>query len=161
MDGFLSRESNCDRARVWASLALDGELSELERRLLQAHLGHCESCAAFVAGVEALTEVLRTAPLEVSDRTFAAPARRRLVPGKRLAVQGALAASLAGLAAGLGVLAGPLTRGSDEPAPRLSEDVVLVTPSSANQLGEQGRLRGQQATREEQLLPARDVRGNL
>jgi anti-sigma factor RsiW len=162
MDGFLSGRSACDRARIWASLALDGELSDLERRLLEAHLGRCESCAGFVAGVEALAEVLRAGPLEVPERRFVPPARRRIVPGKRVAGPVGLAASLAGLAVGLGVLVGPLTRESDEPAPRLPEDVVLVTPTAANQLGEQSKLRGEATvTPDERLFPARNVQGNL
>ena len=54
----------CERARTWASLSLDGELSELERRLMRAHLVRCAVCAAFAADVEALVTEVRTAPLE-------------------------------------------------------------------------------------------------
>ena len=53
----------CDRARNWASLRADNELSELEHALLDAHLGRCEGCRAFAQGTEAATAVLRSAPL--------------------------------------------------------------------------------------------------
>ena len=39
----------CERAREWASLRLDGELSELERALLDAHTRNCAACAEYVA----------------------------------------------------------------------------------------------------------------
>ena len=38
---------NCDRARAWVSLKLDGELSELEGFMLESHLARCEACRAF------------------------------------------------------------------------------------------------------------------
>ena len=41
----------CARARFWASLRVDGELSELEGALLDAHLGRCADCSAYAAGV--------------------------------------------------------------------------------------------------------------
>jgi predicted anti-sigma-YlaC factor YlaD len=161
MGGYPSGDSKCDRARDWASLELDGELSELERALLGAHLRRCEECAGFVARLDALTTVLRAHPLEVLERpllTLGRPVAR----GRRVAIQVALAAALAGVAVGLGVLAGPLIGRSDEPSPPLSEDVVLVTPSSANQLGLQNRLRREGATkREDRLFPVRRIRENL
>ena len=54
----------CERARAWASLRADGELSELESALLDAHLGRCASCRAFAVGAEAVAETLRGVPLE-------------------------------------------------------------------------------------------------
>ena len=56
------RGALCDRARGWAALAPDGELSELERKLLQAHLLRCEECRAFADDVVTITlpEELRT-----------------------------------------------------------------------------------------------------
>ena len=53
----------CARARFWASLRLDGELSELESALLDAHLARCAECCAVVAGFQGSTEGLRAAPL--------------------------------------------------------------------------------------------------
>ena len=53
----------CARARFWASLRIDGELSELEGALLDAHLARCSGCCDVVAGFEASTSGLRAAPL--------------------------------------------------------------------------------------------------
>ena len=49
----------CARARFWASLRIDDELSELEGALLDAHLAQCADCATFAATAEASTAALR------------------------------------------------------------------------------------------------------
>jgi predicted anti-sigma-YlaC factor YlaD len=67
------RPQLCERARAWASLRIDGELSELESALLDAHLGRCASCRTFARGATEVAAALRAAPLE-------RPARRVLVP---------------------------------------------------------------------------------
>jgi predicted anti-sigma-YlaC factor YlaD len=54
----------CERARAWASLRTDGELSELESALLDAHLGRCEPCRSFAQGTEDVAATLRSAHLE-------------------------------------------------------------------------------------------------
>src|SRR5437868_7865554 len=54
----------CARARFWASLRIDGELSELEGALLDAHLARCVECSAIAAGFGASTKALRSARLE-------------------------------------------------------------------------------------------------
>ncbi|HEY8647391.1 MAG TPA: zf-HC2 domain-containing protein [Gaiellaceae bacterium] len=54
----------CERARFWASLRLDGELSELEGALLEAHLARCAGCRAVADGFGASATALRSAPLE-------------------------------------------------------------------------------------------------
>src|ERR687896_2082611 len=104
-------DRGCERAHGWASLELDGEISQLERALLAAHLGRCAACAQSVAEMRALAEVLRGAPLERPARPLylpaPAPARRRTA----LAVRLAAAATLAAVAAGLGVFAGSFDRG--------------------------------------------------
>jgi predicted anti-sigma-YlaC factor YlaD len=53
----------CSRARFWASLRVDGELSELEGALLDAHLARCADCRGFAAGAELSANALRAAPL--------------------------------------------------------------------------------------------------
>jgi anti-sigma factor RsiW len=53
----------CSRARFWASLRVDGELSELEGALLDAHLGRCADCRDYAAGVVGATAALRNTPL--------------------------------------------------------------------------------------------------
>ena len=60
----------CERARAHASLALDCELSELERAWLRTHLAGCETCDAFVAGLREVTHELRQAELPEPSRTL-------------------------------------------------------------------------------------------
>ena len=48
----------CERARTWAALAPDGELSELERKLLDAHVQRCAACAYFAVEVAAVASEL-------------------------------------------------------------------------------------------------------
>jgi predicted anti-sigma-YlaC factor YlaD len=89
----------CARARFWASLRIDGELSELEGALLDAHLGRCADCQAYEAGIAGATAALRNAPLvPVAPVVVEAPAR----PGRIVA--GLLAATLVVLAAVVGGL---------------------------------------------------------
>ena len=52
----------CERAREWASLRLDGELSQLESAMLESHLARCAACHAVVSRTEAFTTALRAAP---------------------------------------------------------------------------------------------------
>jgi predicted anti-sigma-YlaC factor YlaD len=54
----------CDRVRAQVSLRLDGELSQLESRMVEAHLARCASCSEFAEGVTDVTQALRSAPLE-------------------------------------------------------------------------------------------------
>jgi anti-sigma factor RsiW len=57
-------KAGCERAREWVSLALDGELSELEAARLRAHTERCAACAAYARTVRAATEELRAAEPE-------------------------------------------------------------------------------------------------
>lgn len=54
----------CERIRAQVSLELDGELSQLERAMLTAHLERCASCREYAAEIRAATQLLRQAPLE-------------------------------------------------------------------------------------------------
>jgi predicted anti-sigma-YlaC factor YlaD len=98
----------CERARLWVSLALDGELSEIEQVSLRAHVGRCEECAAFEHDVDALSVELRSAPLERPAFPVAQQRRRRTA---MRVLQIAAAAAAIVLAAGLGSLAGSLSSG--------------------------------------------------
>jgi predicted anti-sigma-YlaC factor YlaD len=92
----------CERARVWASLRLDGELSELEGALLDAHLARCTGCRAVADGFRASTTTLRSAPFErIAPVALDLPRSPR-----RLLATIAVAAVLV-----LGVIAGGLARG--------------------------------------------------
>jgi predicted anti-sigma-YlaC factor YlaD len=87
----------CDRARQWASLELDGELSEFEHVLLEGHLAGCASCSAFRADIVGATRELRAAPLEPYLETI----QLRRIRRARLRFAPA-AAALAVAAVGLG-----------------------------------------------------------
>ena len=63
----------CQRAREWASLRLDGELSQLESAMLESHLSRCAACHEVVVQTDAFTTALRTSPLEALRRPIAIP----------------------------------------------------------------------------------------
>ncbi len=109
----------CERARTWAALAPDGELSQLEVRLLQAHLDRCPGCARVAVDIEAISEAIRTAPLEPPPAQIALPVLRRRSLRHRLPVTSA-AGRLAAVAA-VGLLA--FTVGSWS-----SNDIVGTVP---------------------------------
>ncbi len=77
MTGFSKFATNCERAREWSSLRLDGELPQLQRAMLRKHLAACSGCTAFDRDLAAATMELRTAPLELLQRPIAIPRRRR------------------------------------------------------------------------------------
>jgi predicted anti-sigma-YlaC factor YlaD len=56
--------ATCDGARAQVSRRLDGEISQLEERMLTAHLERCSDCRTFAADVADFTRDLRAAPLE-------------------------------------------------------------------------------------------------
>jgi predicted anti-sigma-YlaC factor YlaD len=89
----------CARARSLASLRLDGEISELEAALLDAHLARCPDCAAYALGSSAATAALRAAPLELVEPVAISTQR----PGRH-AFPLVAAAALVGVAALLGAL---------------------------------------------------------
>ena len=68
---------NCERAREWASLELDGELSTFERALLDAHLEGCRTCTEFRSSISGLTGVqdvylvFKGGPVSIDWFTFA------------------------------------------------------------------------------------------
>lgn len=130
VDDPAHRALSCERAREWASLELDGELSELERVLLAAHERRCAMCAEAVARTRALTSALREAALAEPSRPLvvADERPRRRVP---LAVRLAVAAVVAALAAGLGVLVGSIGE-SDRPARPPSDSDIALLPATAD-----------------------------
>lgn len=100
----------CERTRGWASLGLDGELSDFEGALMRAHLERCGACAEFVLDVRAATDALRTTELRPVPHPVSLPARPRRVGGGALRL-GAVAAVFVGA---LG-LAGSLTIDPGQP----------------------------------------------
>ena len=130
VDDPAFRAVSCERAREWASLDLDGELSELERVLLAAHESRCSVCAAAIAETRALTNALRVAPPEEPSKPLATPARRPR-RAAALAVRLVAAAVVAALAAGLGVLVGSIAE-SDRPAPAPGSSDIALLPATGD-----------------------------
>ncbi len=119
---------NCDRAKAWLSLELDGELSELEGLMLEAHLARCAVCRAFAADAAGFTTALRTAELESLERPVSLPARRRTM---RRAAQFGAAAALVAASVGLGSLFGAVGSGrahAPSPPRLLQQGPAIVTP---------------------------------
>ena len=65
------RPAVCERSRSYVSLRLDGELAELEQRMLNAHLLECAGCRAYAADVGAATRAVRATPLAGLSRPLA------------------------------------------------------------------------------------------
>jgi predicted anti-sigma-YlaC factor YlaD len=82
----------CDRARTWAALAPDGELSELERKLLDAHVQRCAACEHFALDVAAIAAELRRAAPQPLPRPLSIPIWRRRPVYARVRGVGAAAA---------------------------------------------------------------------
>jgi predicted anti-sigma-YlaC factor YlaD len=98
MSRFGSRE--CERARVLAALAPDGELSELERQGLRSHLRGCRSCARFARGVDRVSLMLRAEELERPSVPATVPhvvRRRRVLAARVRPVAAAAAVALMAL----------------------------------------------------------------
>jgi predicted anti-sigma-YlaC factor YlaD len=62
--------SACERARTWAALRPDGELSTIEVRLLDAHLDGCPTCRGFADIVSDATRLVREAEDEAPAHAF-------------------------------------------------------------------------------------------
>jgi anti-sigma factor RsiW len=82
----------CERVRAQVSIELDGELSELERRMLDAHLVRCPACREYLEDVASFTTKLRNAPLEHIGRPIRIHRPRRVALAR---VHVGLAAALA------------------------------------------------------------------
>jgi predicted anti-sigma-YlaC factor YlaD len=103
--------SDCERARQWASIDVDGELSTFEGVLLRAHLAECPSCREFHDGIEGATRILRSAPLEQLETGIEIGrtrrrARLRLAPAA--AAMAVAAVGLGSLLASSAVRSGPV-----------------------------------------------------
>ena len=80
------------------SLRLDDELSQLEIRMLDAHLERCASCHAYAEDLATFTREMRTAPLETLERPVVVERRRRLASAH---LQSGVAAAVAIVALGV------------------------------------------------------------
>lgn len=131
MGRFLSDEANCGRARAWVSQDLDGELSQLERLFLAAHVRRCGECAQFAEEVRGFTKLVRSAPLEpVPARALELPARRPV--RVRVVAKVAIATALVAVAGGLGVFAGSNVGGPSRQATSPVGDVAFAFQQSVD-----------------------------
>jgi len=62
MEGI--QPSSCARTREWISFALDSELSDFERFLMEHHVERCGDCTLFARDTRLITEGLRSTSLE-------------------------------------------------------------------------------------------------
>jgi predicted anti-sigma-YlaC factor YlaD len=117
----------CARSREWVSLELDGELSMLERRMLDVHLDRCPGCRAFSDQVMGVTSVVRAAEPEVPSRTLHVASRgrpRHLRATGRVMRSAASAAAIA-CAVAIGIVL-PFGGGND-----VSPGLLVVVPVDA------------------------------
>jgi predicted anti-sigma-YlaC factor YlaD len=136
MTGLMAHPRTCERARMWASLQLDGELSELERALLDAHLARCEACSVYVREVGAATEGLRAAELERPAHPITLPARRRLVRPVHVSAAAALVAA----AIGFGALVSSLNSAGTRVGPPVDQWQLNPVTAGENRLIREVRL---------------------
>jgi predicted anti-sigma-YlaC factor YlaD len=124
---------NCERARRWVSLRLDGELSELEGHLLDAHLGRCAECSAFAGDVTFMTGGLRSAGIErLSEPIRIARPAKGHVRGIRTLSAAAAFLAVVGLAAVLGIANLNGGTGGDS---RIRSDAVRATGRVVTDIG--------------------------
>ena len=137
------RSHLCERARAWASLRADGELSELESALLDAHLSRCASCRTFARGVDSVANGLRRVRLERPAPLVVPTAARRRTTLRAFQVAAAtVAVAAAGVAASL--------TGPSSSAPAAVKPVAMVaaveSPDRLRELRRPGLiLQGRQA----------------
>jgi predicted anti-sigma-YlaC factor YlaD len=111
-------DSACERARCFASLRPDGELTDIQEKFLAFHLEDCRPCREFAEAVAVTTTTIRaTPPLAAPQVRFVRPARRRLSARALPAAAAAAVAISAGLA-GLASVQPQSSDGGDSPAPR-------------------------------------------
>jgi anti-sigma factor RsiW len=102
----------CERAREWASLRLDDELSVLEEEILERHLDFCDACRRFEEGMRLSTARIRSTPLETPTRRVPVPTRTGVGTQYRKRTALVAAAALA-----VGALVGSLVEWPGQPAP--------------------------------------------
>jgi anti-sigma factor RsiW len=101
----------CTRVREQVSLELDGELSQLEERMLGTHLERCPRCAAYATDVRDVTARIRNAPRAFMQRPVVVR-RARTLTTARLQVGVAAAFALAALGLGTQLAASTEPRAS-------------------------------------------------
>ena len=122
--------SVCARVREQVSLELDDELSQLEERMLTAHLERCAACATYADDVRDLTERMRSAPLHTMRRPVVVR-RQRSIMTTRLQI--GVAAALALTALGLGTQLAAIPESQQGSLARFERQPNLSPPSSVSE----------------------------
>ena len=113
----------CDRVRSQVSLELDGELSQLERAMVAAHLERCPDCRAYKSEVTTFTGLLRQAPLKEMETPVVVRKPHRTIAAR---LQAGVAAAVAVAALGAASQVAPDAQG---PAGSPSESRQIQYPS--------------------------------
>jgi predicted anti-sigma-YlaC factor YlaD len=119
--------ADCERARQWSSIELDGELSTFERVLLRAHLAHCSSCRGFREQTNGLTLALRAAPLEQLEQPVQIGRMRRRFRLRVAPAAAAMAVAFVGLGS---VLATSAVRSSSVGTERSQAAAINLAPAA-------------------------------
>jgi hypothetical protein len=117
----LFPSDECTRAREWVSLRVDGQLSEFEEMLLDAHLDRCAECQTVAVAVTGLTAALRAAPLEEPAFAFRAPRRDRT----RVALRAVSAAAVVAVVGLSGLVSLQLSSSRTRPGASSAERKVI------------------------------------
>jgi ferric-dicitrate binding protein FerR (iron transport regulator) len=124
------RPAACDRARVWAGLLPDGELSTFERRLLDAHCAKCAQCRRLRDDVNSFTGVVRSASSAEMTRPVRIPRARF---GARRPVTRVLTSGLAAaLALAAAVWIGPQVHMQRVETQAASPPLIIFTPAPSS-----------------------------
>jgi predicted anti-sigma-YlaC factor YlaD len=107
--------TDCERTRALVSAWLDGELSEVGRARLDAHVAECDACWEYRRSAQHTTRLLRSASLEELRVPIVLPRPRHRLA--RIAQAGSAAAAAAAVA--VIALAGTFERHPAQP-PALS-----------------------------------------
>ena len=113
----------CDRVRSQVSLELDGELSQLERAMVAAHLERCPDCSAYESEVTSFTHLLRQAPLKELESPVVIRKPHRTIAAR---LQAGVAAAVAVAALGA---ASQVVPEAQDPARSPSESRQIQYPS--------------------------------
>jgi anti-sigma factor RsiW len=124
----------CDRVRAQVSLELDGELSQLERAMVAAHLDRCAECRDYESEVNAFTRVLREAPLKRMETPVIIRRPRRAILAR---LQAGAAAAIAIAALGAATQVAP---DAENPARSPAQNRQIQYPSQRQIQGEQAIL---------------------
>ena len=119
--------ADCERARQWASIEVDGELSTFERVLLRAHLAHCSTCRGFRERTSGLTLALRAAPMERLEQPIQIGRMRRRFRVRVAPAAAAMAVAFVGLGS---VLATSAVRSSSVGAGHVPAAAINLAPSA-------------------------------